>query len=141
MEIWPNDDHETPIEYYPGYLGHTYDRDIWFGPRLSIFSEFDWWGYLGLVDDVVCGSGEKHKLIVELRSGPIEINFDASYGPVMIIDHLPCINGYIVNDPPGARPSGSGHVLILADDTNGQELEKCTAALAKALNDDLVKLE
>ena len=95
---------------------------------------------MSLVDDVVCSSGEKHQIIIELRSCSIEVKFDASDGPVMIIDHLPCINGYMVNDHPDARPSGDGQVLVMAEDASWKELEESVAALAKVLKDDLVKL-
>jgi hypothetical protein len=35
METWDNDDHETPIEEYPGYLGHTMDYDFFPGTELE----------------------------------------------------------------------------------------------------------
>jgi hypothetical protein len=35
MELWDNDDYESPIESYLGYLGHYFDGDFHAGTELK----------------------------------------------------------------------------------------------------------
>ena len=41
MELWDNDDQETPIEEYPGYLGVSSDGTVLVGPELRPLRKFD----------------------------------------------------------------------------------------------------
>lgn len=42
MEIWDNDDYETAIEEYPGYLGSTWDGELAPGPHLAGIGAAGW---------------------------------------------------------------------------------------------------
>ena len=137
MEIWDNDDYETAIEEYPGYLGLTWDGEFSLGPEMSSLSNFDWGTYWELVEE----SDGPRQLHVDLRPGSIEIKFEAYDDLAVILDFLPSLTVYRDNGPPDAGPaSGTGYIFFLADNANLDDLVESVTALAKALENDLSEL-
>jgi hypothetical protein len=51
MKILESDDYETPVEEFPGYVGHTWDGEFFPGPELEALSSFDWDAYRELIDE------------------------------------------------------------------------------------------
>ena len=139
MELWDNDDYETPIEAYPGYLGHTFDGDLHAQSELAPLLDFDLRKYSELVDE---HGGERH-LNVVLPSGRIAISFNAYDGIVDILDRLPTVKVLLDNGPPNAAGPASGGtcVFFIADGVSETELEVSIAALAETLKSDFNSLE
>ena len=137
MEIWDNDDYETAIEEYPGYLGSTWDGELAPGPHLAGIGEFDWLTYMELVE----GEGS-HVIHVELTSGSLDIEFEAYDDLAFILDYLPSIN--VLRDtgnPDGGPASGSGYVFFLADGATIKGLEAEISALIDVLKTDFAVLK
>jgi hypothetical protein len=63
MEENDNDDYETPIEEWPGYLGHTWDQELFSGPELRELAQFDWDTYRELAPTDV------REIALDLASG------------------------------------------------------------------------
>jgi hypothetical protein len=74
METWDNDDHERPIETFPGYLGHTMDNDFFPGTELEPLENIDFTKYNELVDE----HGGERRLNIALPSGKTTILFRRS---------------------------------------------------------------
>jgi hypothetical protein len=137
VELWDNDDRETPMEDYPGYLGYSYDGDFHAETELAPLSDFDFRKYSELVDE--CG-GER-RLNVVLPSGPITILFNAYDDIANILDQLPTVNVRLDNSPDDSPASGSLCVFFIADGVSETELTVSVSALAETLKSDLTSLE
>jgi hypothetical protein len=133
METWDNDDYETPIEEYPGYLGHTWDGELYVGPHLTMLSEFDWSSYMDLLD----GEGGR-SIKISLPSGTTIIEIEAYDDPALIVDQLPSIK--VLRDagnPDGGPASGAGYIFFLAEDSSLEILASEISALVENLKTDL----
>jgi hypothetical protein len=138
MEIWDNEDRETPIEEYSGYLGLTWDGTFLTQPELRPLQDFDFRKYSELADD----HGGERRLDVHLPSGPITILFNPYDDIAHILDQLPTIKVYLDNGPPDAGPASGGTcVFFIADGVSETDLRASIAALATALNSDFALLE
>ena len=51
MEVWDNDDYETPIENYPGYIGCYFDGSFQPQGELEPLEGFDFGHYAELLED------------------------------------------------------------------------------------------
>jgi hypothetical protein len=104
MEIWDNDDYETPIEEYTGYLGLTFDGTFSAETPLQPLTSIDLRKYSELVDE----HGGERRLNIALPSGKIAILFRAYDSIAHILDQLPTVKGYLDNGPPNAGPASGG---------------------------------
>jgi len=82
MKTWDNDDHETPIEAFPGYLGHTMDYDFFPGTELEPLENIDLTKYNELVDE----HGGERRLNITLPSDKTTILFHAYDSIAHILD-------------------------------------------------------
>jgi hypothetical protein len=100
MHLWENEDRETPIENYPGYLGLTWDGTFLAQIELRPLQDFDIMKYSDLVDE----HGGERRLDVSLPSGPIKISFNAYDDIAHILDQLPTVKVYLDNGRPVPVP-------------------------------------
>jgi hypothetical protein len=137
MYIWDNDDYETPIEDYPGYLGLSCDGTFLCGTELKPL-ESDFSEYSELVDE----SGGERRLSIALPSGDVAISFSAYDDIAETLDQLPTVRVNLHNDPAGAGPASSVvYSFFIEDGVSQTELEPGVAALVAALKSDLTALE
>jgi hypothetical protein len=138
METWDNDDHETPIEEFPGYLGHTMDYDFFPGTELESLENIDLKKYGELVDE----HGGERRLNIDLRSGKSTILFHAYDSIVDILDQLPTVKVSYDAHASGLGPASAAiYVFFIADGVGITELEASIAALTTALKSDFASLE
>ena len=138
MELWENDDDETPIEEYPGYLGLTFDGSFQGQSELAPLLGFDFHKYSELVDD----HGGERRLTVVLPTGPTTILFNAYDDVAQILDQLPTVTVRIDYGPPNAGPASGGIcVFFIADGVSKTQLKASIAVLAETLKSDLSTLK
>jgi hypothetical protein len=138
MVLWQNDDYETPIEEYPGYLGLIWDGTFLAGEELRPLKGLDLLRYSELVDE---HGGMRH-LKLTLATGSTTITFKAYDEIAHILDQLPTVTVYQDYDPPGAGPaSGTGYYFFIGDDVSDFDLKASITALVAALKSDLDALE
>ena len=129
-------DDETPIEEYPGYIGHTWDHDFCPGPDLEVLASFDLQEYFELFRPE-----ETRQLI--LRKPPEAITcevYDYCSWPHML-SQLPSVTACLDEGPPNAGPaSGTGYVFFLSEGTTRERLVKEVTSLRQALDGDLKEL-
>src|SRR4051794_28294038 len=111
MKLFDNEDYETPIEYYPGFIGYTWDGEFFPGEALTALSSFDWNGYSELVEE----AGGSRQITVHLPRGPLTIKFEAYDDIAYMLDQFPSVKVYRDNGPPDAGPaSGAGYIFLTA---------------------------
>jgi hypothetical protein len=138
MEIWENDDYETPVEQYPGYLGVAWEGTLLAGTELQPLTSLDLRRYSELVDE----RGGERQLNIDLPSSKLTILFRAYDSIADILDQLPSVRVYLDNGPPDGGPaSGGTHVFFLAEQVTETDLEASIAALVTALKSDFACLE
>ena len=138
METWDNDDNETPIEAYPGYLGHTMDYDFFPDTELKPLKNIDLRKYSELVDE----HGGERRLNIALPSGKTTILFHAYDSIVKILDQLPTVKVCYDAHASGLGPASAAiYVFFIADGVGTTELEASIAALTTALKSDFASLE
>jgi hypothetical protein len=138
METWDNDDHETPIETYPGYLGHTMDHDFFPGTELEPLENIDLTKYNELVDE----HGGERQLNIALPSGKTTILFNAYDSIAHILDQLPTVK--VCHDAHASSlgpASAAIYVFFIADGVTETDLEASIASLTTALKSDFASLE
>jgi len=137
IEIWDNDDYEKPFEEYPGGLGYTWDSEPYLGPELAALEEFDWSGYMELVEFEV-----NRAVHVELASKKVKIEFECYDDLAIFLDYLPSVTVFRDQGPPDGGPaSGAGYVFFLADDATLHQLDAEIRALLDALYLDFLALK
>jgi hypothetical protein len=103
MEVWQNDNDETPIEEYPGYLGLTCDGTFLAGKELQPLKGFDLLRYSELVDE---HGGTRH-LKLTLPTGSTTIVFKAYDDIEHILDQLPTVEVHLDDGSSQAHPASS----------------------------------
>ncbi|MHC2582668.1 hypothetical protein ACVI1J_005157 [Bradyrhizobium diazoefficiens] len=134
-EFEPIDD-ETPIEEYPGYIGHAWDWDFYPGPELEVLASFELQEYLERFR-----SGEKRELT--LRELPEVFTCEAlefsSWS--QLLDQLPSVTAGYDEGPSDAGPaSGTGHVFFISEGVTTERLINEVTALRRALDDDFQEI-
>ena len=105
METLVSDDYETPVEEFPGYVGHTWDGEFFPGPELEALSSFDWDAYRELIDE----TNRPRQLGMALAGGTLEVSINAYDGIASLLDQCPSVEVWLDAGPPDAGPaSGSG---------------------------------
>jgi hypothetical protein len=138
METWDNDDHERPIETFPGYLGHIMDSDFFPGTELEPLEDIDLRKYNELVDE----HGGERRLNIALPSGEITILFHAYDSIVKILDQLPTVKVCYDAHASSLGPASAAiYVFFIADEVGITELDASIAALTTALKSDFASLE
>ena len=131
MQKNDNDDYETPIEEWPGYLGHTWDQELFAGPELRELAQFDWDAYRELAPTDV------REIALDLASGRKVIKFDVYSDIAELLDALPSIDVTHDSGPDDAGPaSGSGYIFCLANGSGLKALGSDISALVAALKSD-----
>lgn len=137
MELWSDDDYETPIESYLGYLGLYFDGSFSAETELKPLQNFDFRKYGELVEE----HGGPRQLEVHVASGPIKITVRAYDGIVELLDQLPTVTVYLDNGPPGAGPaSGGTYVFFMTEGVSEADLRQSIDGLALALQADFDSL-
>lgn len=133
MKPFNNDDYETPIEEYPGYIGYSWDRNFVPGPELTALKDFDWRTYSQRIDE----AGGSRTIKVPLENEVLALTFDAYDDIANLLDQLPAVEVYKDDGPPNQGPAGgSGFVFVLKDDATLKELSEQIAALRQSLDVD-----
>ena len=136
MEELDSDDHETPIENYPGFIGMTMDYDFLPQEQLRCLNNINWHRYTDLRE----WAQNDHTVEVVFRKGPRRIRSPLGYPVVELLDQVPSVK--VLHDP-GCYSPGSAtiYVFCIADDASQEELEHDIVALEAALQSDLRTLE
>ncbi len=131
MRADDSEDYETAIEEWPGYLGHSWDGELFLGPELQRLSQFDWSAYEELEP------GDERELLVHLGDGSKMLKLDAFLNVALLLDGLPSVEVTKDNGPPNAGPgSGGGYIFCLAENASLERLRADVGALIAALEAD-----
>jgi hypothetical protein len=136
MEELDSDDHETPIEDYPGFIGMTMDYDFLPKEQLRWLNNINWHRYTNLRE----WAPDDHTIEVVFRKGPRRIRSSLNDSVVELLDQVPRVK--VLHDP-GCYSPGSAtiYVFCIADDASQEELEHDVVALEAALQSDFRTLE
>lgn len=133
--------HDTPIESYPGYIGHTWDGEGHLGPELSPLESVNWRDYFDLLDEqdsngqIFVDYGLNH-IVLDLMS------FRETGDLAHILDQLPTVSVYRdPGNPDGGPASGSGYIFFTADGVTTEELQSSVSALVAAVKANLSSLK
>jgi hypothetical protein len=133
VKPFDNDDYETPIEEYPGYIGYSWDRNFVPGPELIALQDFDWNTYSEWIDE----AGGSRTIKVALEGEVLTLTFDRYDDIAHLLDQLPAVEVYKDDGPPDQGPAGgSGFVFVLKDDATLKELSEQITALRRSLDAD-----
>jgi len=136
MEEFDSDDHERPIETYPGFIGMTMDYDFLPERQLRCLSNINWNRYTELREWVP----DDHTVEVVFRRGPRQIRSTHGDSVVELLDQIPSVK--VAHDPGGYSPgSATIYVFFIADDASEEELEHDVLVLEAALQSDFRTLE
>ena len=122
-----------PVEDLPGYLGNTWDGEVFLGTDLGKLTDFDWREYGMLADEFAV---IERKLELTLDNKTIIIEAEA-WHPHEIIDALPSVNS-VYDEPPDQGPAGgSGYIFIAEEGFSVEQILEHSNALYEALVSDL----
>jgi hypothetical protein len=134
MEIFHPWDDDKPVEEYPGYLGCTWDGELYPGPKLKILQTFNWAHYLNLINELEVARCLSLSELLYSVECTIEPGSDLAF----LLDQLPSIEVKYDDGPSNSNPaSGSGFFFFLADGVSLQCLDTELLALKHALDLDL----
>jgi hypothetical protein len=137
MKDWESDDYDTQLEDTPGYLGMSWDGEFFPGPELKPLAGFDWSTYCELAQY----ADAARSLTVELRSGPVTVEFGSSDNVAYLLDVLPSLCVYRDLGPSDGFAAGSGYIFLLGEGATLKDLEADLGALIAALEEDLAELQ
>ena len=138
MKLFECEDHDRPIESYPGYLGHWFDGSLVCASELARLERTDIDEYLRLVDEV----GETRCLKLALPAGPLAIDVDGDEGIHGILEQLKTIDVYMDNGPGDWGPASGGILLFfLAEGVSEEEMMASIDVLADAVDADMASLK
>ena len=132
INAFDSDDYETSIEDFPGYVGHTWDGELFPGPALEALENFDWYRYEGLVS----ASGQPRRLVLTISEGPRVLLVKPEDGIHDLLEQHPSIQVWC--DEPAA---GLGFFFTILDRANGEQLTLEIAALKSILEHDHLALK
>jgi hypothetical protein len=138
MEEFDSDDHERPIETYPGFIGMMVDGDLFPERHLKCLSNINWNRYTYLREWVP----DDHTIEVIFWRGPRQIRSTHSDSVAWLLDQVPSVK--VAHDPDiGSTPGGTAsfYYFFIADDASEEELEHDVLALEAALQSDFRTLE
>ena len=124
------DDEMAPIEETDGYIGHSWEGDLYYGrldwaDPLMALRKFDWSAYYTLVED--SPTFLQSKLHLELSAGPKVVTYEAEYDIAYLLDELPSIEAY---------EAGAGFVFTNAEGADDEDVRADVAVLLAALQED-----
>ena len=135
IPTWNNDDYETAIEEYPGYIGHTLDRDLFVGNKcLTPLEEIPWWDYLNAL--VELDSPREIQILFCDEKVTVEIydNYEVAY----FLDYVPGIKVLRDAGNPDAGPGAgsAGFVFFLEDNASAEGVAENVRRLCAAVKQD-----
>jgi hypothetical protein len=127
-------DKETSIEDYPGYVGMTWDTELYMSKEFNEFEKFNWKKYSELVD----GLNGARFISYQFRDQKNEIKYEAFQDVGEIIDELITVESHWDDGGSyGGMASGSGYIFFLRSGYSLQDAVEELNALTISLKLDL----
>lgn len=130
-------DEETGIEQYPGYLGMTWDGEVFMIQPLIRFQEFDWRKYWHLLEE----AGRSGEITFEFQGKSRWIEYEPYADVAYILDELTSVEVHRDDGVSyGGMASGSGYIFFLKDGYSLDEVVQEFYSLMPAIDHDLACL-
>jgi hypothetical protein len=127
-------DEDTGIEEYPGYIGMSWDGDLYMSDQFKLFEKFDWANYNDLLSEL----GNSRQITYYVSEQIFTVEYNQEEDIAYLIDQLVTVEAYYDSGPADGGPaSGHGFIFFIV---NNSTLEKALielSALTLALENDL----
>jgi hypothetical protein len=127
-------DEDTGIEEYPGYIGMTWDRDLYMSDKFKLFEKFDWANYNDLLSEL----GDSRQITYSVSGQKFTVDYNQEEDLAYLIDQLSTVEAYYDSGPADGGPaSGAGFIFFVVSNSTLEKALIEVSALTSALENDL----
>ena len=127
-------DRDTGIENYPGYIGMTWDGDLYMSDKFKLFEKFNWDTYNELLYEL----GDSRQITYSVSGQKFTVDYNQEEDIAYLIDQLSTVEAYYDSGPPDGGPaSGEGFIFFVVSNSTLEKALIEVSALTGALEYDL----
>ena len=127
-------DRDTGIENYPGYIGMTWDGDLYMSDKFKLFEKFNWDTY----NELLYEPGDSRQITYSVSGQKFTVDYNQEEDIAYLIDQLSTVEAYYDSGPPDGGPaSGVGFIFFVVSNSTLEKALIEVSALTGALENDL----